>query len=231
MPWDRLCVDLIGPYNIKSNVKGIKIPPLKCVTMIDPATGWFEIKQYDDKKKSITVANIVEQEWLTRYPRPSLITLDRGSEFIGQDFRDMCVNDYGIKRKVISTRNPQANAIVERAHQTLGNLIRSFQLQDKPYYDPDDPWGGILAAVAFALRSTYHTTLQAMPGQLVFGRDMVLNVQHLTDWTFKRFRDGSPTNLNRAGPIPAIPLSDPLFHPLVPLHCGQRDQVGVKQRF
>jgi hypothetical protein len=95
----------------------------------------------------------------------------------------MCVNDYGIKRKVISMRNPQANAIVERTHQMLGNLIRSFQLQDKPYYDPDDPWGGILAAVAFALRSTYHMTLQAMPGQLVFGRDMVLNVQHLTDWT------------------------------------------------
>jgi hypothetical protein len=69
------------------------------------------------------------------------------------------------------------------AHQTLGKLIRSFQLQDKPYYDLDDPWGGILAAVAFALRSTYHTTLQAMPGQLIFGRDMVFNVQHLTDWT------------------------------------------------
>jgi hypothetical protein len=34
--------------------------------MIDPATGWFEIKQYDDKK-SITVTNIVEQEWLTHY--------------------------------------------------------------------------------------------------------------------------------------------------------------------
>jgi hypothetical protein len=114
IPWDRLCVDLIGPYNIKSNVKGVKIPPLKCVTMIDPATGWFEFKQYDDKK-SITVANMVEQEWLTRYPRPSLITLDRGSEFIGQDFRDMCVNDYGIKRKVISTRNPQANKSDRRA--------------------------------------------------------------------------------------------------------------------
>jgi transposase InsO family protein len=150
--------------------------------MIDPVTGWFEIKHYDDKK-SITVANIVEQEWLTHYPRPSLITLDHGSKFIGQDFRDMCVNDYGIKRKVISTQNPQANAIVERAHQTLGNLIRSYQIQDKPYYDPDDPWGGILMAVTFALRSTYHTTLQAMPGQLIFGRDMVLNVKHLADWT------------------------------------------------
>jgi hypothetical protein len=35
--------------------------------MINLATGWFEIKQYDDKK-SITVANIVEQEWLKHYP-------------------------------------------------------------------------------------------------------------------------------------------------------------------
>jgi hypothetical protein len=42
---------------------------------------------------------------------------------------------------------------------------------------------GILVAVAFALRSTYRTTLQAMPGQLVFGRDMVLNVKHLKDYT------------------------------------------------
>jgi hypothetical protein len=100
--------------------------------MIIPATGWLEIKQYDDKK-SITVANIVEQEWLKHYPRPSLITLYHGSEFIGQDFHDMCVSDYGIKRKVISTQNPQANAIVKHAHQMLGNLIRSFQLQDKPY--------------------------------------------------------------------------------------------------
>jgi hypothetical protein len=95
----------------------------------------------------------------------------------------MCVNDYGNKRKVILTQNPQANVMTERAHQMLGNSIRSFQLQDKPYYDPDDPWGGILAAVAFALRSTYHMTLQATPGQLIFGRDMVLNVQHLTDRT------------------------------------------------
>ena len=150
--------------------------------MIDPATGWFEIAQYDDKK-SINVANIVEQQWLTRYPRPSLITLDRGSEFIGQEFREMCENDYGIKRKVISTRNPQANAIVERVHQTLGNLIRSFELQENPYLDQDDPWSGILAATAFAVRSTYHTTLRATPGQLVFSRDMILNMQYLADWT------------------------------------------------
>ena len=95
----------------------------------------------------------------------------------------MVTNDYGIKRKVISTRNPQANAVVERVHQTLANLIRSQEIQNDPYVDEDDPWMGILAATAFALRSTYHTTLQATPGQLVFGRDMILNLQFQADWT------------------------------------------------
>ena len=95
----------------------------------------------------------------------------------------MVTNDYGIKRKVISTRNPQANAVVERVHQTLANLIRSQEIQNDPYVDEDDPWTGILAATAFALRSTYHTTLQATPGQLVFGRDMILNLQFQADWT------------------------------------------------
>ena len=96
--------------------------------------GWFKIQHYDDKK-SITVANIVKQEWLARYLRPYLITLDWGSKLIGQDFHDMYVNDYGIKREIISTQNPQANAIVKRAHQMLRNLIRSFKLQDNPYSD------------------------------------------------------------------------------------------------
>ena len=59
-PWDKLYIDLIGPYKIRR--KGKEDLICKCVTMIDPATGWFEIQQYDDKQ-SITVANIVEQEY------------------------------------------------------------------------------------------------------------------------------------------------------------------------
>ena len=80
-------------------------------------------------------------------------------------------------------QNPLANAIVEHAHQMLGNLIRSFKLQDNPYLDLDDPWLGILASVLFAMDSMYHTTLHAMHGQLLVGRDMILNTQYLADWT------------------------------------------------
>jgi hypothetical protein len=55
-----MCIDLIGPYTIRRKGKNDLI--CKCVTMIDPATGWFEIHQYNDKR-TITVANIAEQEW------------------------------------------------------------------------------------------------------------------------------------------------------------------------
>jgi len=184
VPWDKLCIDLIGPYKI--NRKGKKPLICRCVTMIDPATGWFEIKEYNDKR-SITVANIVEQEWFCRYPWPTQVTIDRGSEFIGHEFQEMIKNDYKVTAKPITTRNPQANAIVERVHQVIGNMVRSFELQDA-YLDEDDPWSGILSAVAFAIRSTYHTTLMKTPGQLVFGRDMLLNVQHTANWEFIRKR-------------------------------------------
>ena len=183
IPWDKMCIDLIGPYTIRR--KGQKSLICKCVTMIDPATGWFEIHQYDDKR-AITVANIAEEEWFSRYPWPTQVTFDRGSEFIGHEFKKM-LNDYGVKKKPITTRNPQANAIVERVHQTIGNIIRTFELHEN-YLDEDDPWKGILAATAFAIRATYHTTLQKSPGQLIFGRDMIFNIQHTANWEYIRAR-------------------------------------------
>jgi Integrase zinc binding domain len=179
-PWEKLCVDMISPYTIKR--RGKDPLTLWCVTMIDPATGWFEMKEVKNKE-AFTVAQIVEQTWLTRYPWPTEIVFDKGTEFMGE-FAQMVANDYGIKRKGITVRNPQANAIVERIHQTIGNILRTFQLHNNEGLDPSDPWSGILAAAMFAVRATYHTTLRATPAQLVFGRDAVLNTKFEADWNF-----------------------------------------------
>ena len=64
-------------------------------------------------------------------------------------------------------------------------MIRTFELENN-YLDMEDPWKGILSATAFAVRSTYHTTLKKTPGQLVFGRDMILNIQHIANWEYIR---------------------------------------------
>jgi hypothetical protein len=60
--------------------------------------------------------------------------------------------------------NPQGNSIIEIIHQAMGNMLRAFELEDREI-DPDDPWNEFLQACAFAIRSTFHTTLQASPGQ------------------------------------------------------------------
>ena len=62
-----------------------------------------------------------------------------------------------------------------------------FDLKNN-HLDEDDPCSGILAATAFAVRSTYHTTLQATPVQLVFGHDMILNTPFIADWVAIRLR-------------------------------------------
>jgi transposase InsO family protein len=188
-PWDTLCVDLIGPYKIER--KGKKDLKLWCLTMIDPATGWFEMEQISNKTAA-EVADICETTWFTRYPLPQRITLDRGTEFMAE-FAKMVKNDYGLKLKPITTRNPQANAIIERVHQTIGNIIRTFNVQSM---DSDDPWTGILAATMFAVRATYHTTLQASPMQLVFGRDAILNIKHISNWEHIRQRKQTRINEN-----------------------------------
>ncbi len=182
-PWDVLCVDLIGPYTFKR--KGKKNLTLWCVTMIDPATGWFEMREIPRKSADV-IANIVEQTWFTRYPWPTQIIFDRGREFMAE-FKKMVKNDYGITRKPITTRNPQANSIIERIHQTIANIIRTFNMTQAEVNE-DDPWSGILAATMFATRATYHTTTQATPAQLVFGRDAILNTKFDANWKYIRDR-------------------------------------------
>ena len=154
--------------------------------MIDPATGWFEVRQISEKK-AITVAHVVETTWLTRYPLPNILIYDRGSEFMG-DFANMIKNDYpDIKKRPITVRNPQANAIIERIHQTLGNMLRTFELHEEEDLDKT-VFEGILSAAMFALRSTYHTTTQPTPMQLVFGRDAILNIKFQADWNYIKER-------------------------------------------
>ena len=95
------------------------------------------------------------------------------------EFAKMCHNDYGLKRKPITTKNPKSNAIIERIHQTIGNIILTFDVSN---IVNNYPWSGILAATMFAIRATYHTTLQASPMQLVFGRYSILNIKHVANW-------------------------------------------------
>jgi len=194
VPWKTLCIDLIGPYKFgkpeTKNKKGKVIRPstemtLHCLTMIDPATGWFEIVEVPTKQAD-DISNLLQRTWLDRYPWPEEVIMDRGREFMAE-VTDMLKNEYGLQINRITTRNPQANAMVERAHKTLGDRLRSRRILDKDDL-PNDEWAGVLSALAFAMRATVHTTTRATPSQLVFSRDAIRNVPYEADWLYIKER-------------------------------------------
>jgi len=146
--------------------------------MIDPATGWFEVKDVvQPDVQSVMVA--FDDTWLCRYPRPQTLGFDGGSEYKAV-FDEMCKN-YDMKKAQSAAYNPQSNGVIERVHQVLNNCLSTANMEEREL-DARDPWGSFLAATAFPIRSTFHTTTHATPGQLVFQRDMILPIQFKADW-------------------------------------------------
>jgi len=84
-----------------------------------------KVADYFDKS-SAQISNLVYKTWFSRYPRCRYIIYDNGSEF-KLHFQSLC-DTYGIKRKPTSVKNPQANAILERIHGVLGNMLRTSKL-------------------------------------------------------------------------------------------------------
>ena len=72
--------------------------------MIDPATGWNKLAQIP-KKTATEISDITKKTWFTHYPLPYRIVFDRGTKFMAE-FSKMCQNNYGLKRKHITTRKP-----------------------------------------------------------------------------------------------------------------------------
>jgi hypothetical protein len=181
-PWVMVCVDLVGPFTIRTPAK---THYLLALTMIDPATGWFEIKATNNSATSIQ--DLLHNTWLAHYPQPQFIVFDNGN--IGEfkrEFKQMCDNN-GIKAKPTTSNNLQENAIIERVHKVVNDMLRSFDLENNHENleeQEDNPFDYFLQSTAWlkATRSTYHTTLQATPCQLVFGIDMIHNIAFRANW-------------------------------------------------
>ena len=72
-------------------------------------------------------------------------------------------------------KNPQAYAILERLNQAIGNMLKTKYLANVTFYAVA-PWSEIITSIAYAVRCSYHSTLKANPGQLIFGRDMLPDI-------------------------------------------------------
>jgi hypothetical protein len=122
---------------------------------------------------------LFDQTWFSRYPRPTEVVFDNGSEF-KKDFVPL-LKDWSIKPKCTTIKNPQSNSPIERVHQVLRHMFLIKNLREQ-ILDYIDPFGPILASVAWAVRASYNSATDATPAQLVFGRDMMFNITSLVNW-------------------------------------------------
>jgi hypothetical protein len=146
-------------------------------------------------KPSECIAWLVNKKWLSRYPRCLYNIYDNGSEF-KLNFEYLC-ETYGIKHKPTTIKNQQANAILERLHQVLAQMLRTSKLYMDETITPDDV-NVFLNNVAWAIQSTYHTVLKASPGAAIFGRNMLFNIPFIADWNKNGDYRQRQTNLSTA---------------------------------
>ena len=193
VPWSDVAVDLVGPWTI--HVGSHKIV-FSALTSVDVATTLFEIARIDSKT-SQHVWDKFRNSWLSRYPRPIRVIHDQGGEFIGQAFQDGCAA-LGIATSSITSKNPQANAVCERAHGTIKNMLRTLVLGNPPT-DPQIAYEYIeqaFASATYASRVAVHRALGVSPGALSFHRDMLLPLPVLADYELVRQRRQSIIDSN-----------------------------------
>jgi len=177
-PWREVAIDLIGPWEMQMHDYTLSF---RALTIIDTVTNYCEVVRITNKK-STYIGQMFENTWLSRYPRPMHCIFDQGGEFIGAGFQAV-LHRHGIHPHPTTSKNPQANAICERLHQTIANAIRALTHTNPPrdLNDASLLVDTAISTAAYAARAAVHNTLHASPGSLAFHWDMFLDIPIIAD--------------------------------------------------
>jgi hypothetical protein len=94
-------------------------------------------------------------------------------------------------------KNPQANAILERLHQVLAQMLSKSELNMAMTITPDDV-DVFLDYASWAICSTYHIVLKASAGAAIFECDMLFDIPFIAEWNKIEDYRQRQTNLNTA---------------------------------
>ncbi len=138
------------------------------MTCIDTALNLVELIRIDNKTAK-HIPDKFTQRCLCRYPRPVQCLHDKGGEFIGQNFQWL-LEIFSIKNVCSTSKNPQSNAICERMHQTVNNVLRTLVHTNPPQNltQARDIIDDALATGMHTMLTTVATTLGSTPGALAF---------------------------------------------------------------
>ena len=167
------------------------------MAMTDATTGLFEIVELpliekpllkngrikcEEKfdKTSVCISWLFNKIWFSQYSFPVEAIFDNWSEF--KIYFIHLLETYILVKEPTSIKNPQENRILEHTHQTLGNMLRTSELNMSDSVDPEDV-EDLFDNEARALCSTHHIVLGSSQGSAIFGQDMMFNIPYRAGWT------------------------------------------------
>ena len=156
-PFSRILIDCVGllPRTKSGNEYLLTI---MCTSTRFPEA----IPLRNIKTKSIVKALI---NFFTFVGLPKSVQSDQGSNFMSGIFQQV-IHELGIKQYRSSAYHPESQGALERFHQTLKHMIRSY------CFDTEKDWGEGIHLLLFAVRESVQESLGFSPFELVFGHSV-----------------------------------------------------------
>ena len=156
-PFQRVCLDLIGPLPRTRTGKTF------ILVMVDVFTHYTELSPIADKSAQ-AVAKAIVNQLINRHGVVETLLTDKGREFQNSLLKDICKR-LKINQTNVSAYHPSANGLVERMNLQVGNTLRTIT---EGY--PQD-WDQYLSHVQMALNTAIHGSVGDSPHFLLYGRD------------------------------------------------------------
>ena len=156
-PFSRILIDCVGPLP-RTKSGNDYLLTIMCTSTRFPEA----IPLRNIKTKSIVKALI---KFFTFVGLPKSVQYDQGSNFMSGIFQQV-MHELGIKQYRSSAYHPESQGALERFHQTLKNMIRSY------CFDTEKDWDEGIHLLLFAVRESVQESLGYSPFELVFGHSV-----------------------------------------------------------
>ena len=156
-PFSRVIIDCVGPLP-KTKSGNQYLLTVMCASTRFPEA----IPLRNISAKTIVKALI---KFFTLVGLPKSIQSDQGSNFMSGLFQQV-MDELGIKQYRSSAYHPESQGALERFHQTLKNMIRSY------CFDTNRDWDEGVHLLLFAVRESVQESLGFSPFELVFGHSV-----------------------------------------------------------
>ncbi|XP_076049782.1 uncharacterized protein LOC143030516 [Oratosquilla oratoria] len=156
-PFRKIVIDCVGP--LPKTPRGFQF----LFTIVDCATRYPEAIPL----RRITAKNVVRAliHFFTQVGLPTVVQSDQGSNFTSRLFNQV-MESLGVRQSRSSAYHPQSQGVVERFHQTLKRVLRTFCIET------GRDWDEGVDLLLFAIRDSVQESLGYSPFQLIYGHEV-----------------------------------------------------------